>query len=81
MAVAVIIYGNYRRGFGKSVAFHHVNFAAAKMRANRGCNAALPETIRLKLPPSPSFHLLKINFLAIFSCHSYQHHWRRKVQI
>ena len=45
--------------------------AAAKILAKRGCNAALPETIKSRFPPKPSFHLLKINFLAIFSWNSY----------
>jgi hypothetical protein len=41
--------------------------AAANIRANRGCKAALPETIKSRLPPKPSFHLLKISLRAILS--------------
>ena len=41
--------------------------AAAKMRVNLVCKAALPDTISSRFPPSPSFHLLKISLRAIFN--------------
>ena len=46
--------------------------AAVKIRASRGCKAALPEAMSSKLPPKASCHFDRINFLAILSLNSYQ---------
>src|SRR5210317_1268559 len=47
--------------------------AAVNTLDKRGCNAALPETIVLNLPPKASRHLLKINLLARPNFFLYHH--------